>query len=89
MKVIETMRRKGNRKAQLIKSKINLRNCNFFFPKDIYRTTTRSNCEVSQKIPRIRSNKCIQNVPFIKLTEHSEVQIRLFEILLQNYERGD
>lgn len=80
MKQIETRRRMGNMKAQLIKPQIYLRNCNVFSKEYLY------NCEVSQIIPW---SKCVQNVPFIKLTEHSEVQIRLFEILLQNYERGD
>lgn len=89
MKLIETMRKTGNMKAQLIKSKINLRNCNFFSKGYLYNNNQEQLWGISNDTLYQKRSECVQNVPFIKLTEHSEVQIGLFEILLQNYDRGD
>lgn len=87
MKVIEP-RRTGNMEAQLIKTKINLRNCNWFFSKGYLYNYQEQLWGISDDTLYQKWSEFFQNVPLIKSTEHSEVWIRLFQILLQNYERG-
>lgn len=78
------MRGTGTVKTQLIKTKINLRNSNIFSKGCLY-YSYRSNADITLYQ---NQSECVQNVLFIKLTEHAKVQIRLFDILLQNYDGG-